>query len=116
MSYKGMMIDRVPNLAFSMGYINQSWTLKAELTCEHVCRLLAYMDRRGYRRCMPRNDDPSVTPAPLLDLASGYVQRSVDRFPKQGSRAPWRAYQNYLLDIPSQRWARVDHPALRFSA
>jgi len=115
MSYKGMMLCDVPNLAFAMGYINQSWTLKCELTCEHVCRLLRYMDRRGYRACMPRNDDPSQTRAPLFHLSSGYVTRRADRFPKQGSRVPWRAHQNYLLDIASQRWARVDHRVMTFS-
>jgi hypothetical protein len=73
------------------------------------------MDRHGYRQCVPRNPDPAVDRAPLLDLSSGYVLRSADRFPKQGARAPWRVHQNYLMDILTLRLARVDDPALVFS-
>jgi cation diffusion facilitator CzcD-associated flavoprotein CzcO len=116
MSYKGMMYSDVPNLATAFGYTNASWTLKCDLTCEYVCRLLNYMDQRGYRQCTPRNEDPSITATPWIDFTSGYVQRSIDQFPKQGSKTPWRLYQNYALDLVSLRFAAVDDGVMRFSS
>jgi len=114
LSYKGMMLSGVPNLAFAVGYTNASWTLKCDLTCEYVCRLINFMDRHGYQQCMPRNDDDSVHVAPLIDLSSSYVQRAIDRFPKQGSRAPWKLYQNYALDLLNLRFGRVDDRGMTF--
>src|SRR5262249_35866362 len=90
MGYKGMMLSGVPNYAISIGYTNASWTLKCDLTCEYVCRLLNHMDRHRYDWCTPVNHDPTVMPQPFIDFSSGYVQRSIDKFPKQGSKAPWR--------------------------
>ena len=116
MSYKGMMFSDVPNLAAAFGYTNASWTLKCDLTCEYVCRLLNYMDQHGYRQCTPHNDDPSIAATPWIDFTSGYVQRSIDRFPKQGSRAPWRLYQNYALDLMNLRYAAVDDGVMRFTS
>jgi len=115
MAYKGMMLEGVPNLAFAVGYTNASWTLKCDLTCEYVCRILQHMDAHGYTSCAPHNHDPSVRPLPFIDLSSGYVLRSVARFPKQGSRPPWRLYQNYALDILALRRGRVDDGVLQFS-
>ena len=112
--YKGMMLEGVPNLAISIGYTNASWTLKCDLTCEYVCRLLNHMDERGYRQCMPVND-PLVAPEPIIDFNSGYILRSIEEFPKQGSRRPWRLYQNYPLDILTLRYGNVDDGAMRFS-
>ncbi len=114
LSYKGMMLSDIPNLAFAVGYTNASWTLKADLTSEYVCRLINYMDRHGYRQCMPHNSDNAVHEAPLIDLSAGYVQRAIDRFPKQGSRAPWRLYQNYALDLLNLRFGRVDDSGMTF--
>ena len=116
MSYKGMMLSGVPNMAMSLGYTNASWTLKCDLTCEYVCRLLNHMDEHGYRQCTPRNRDPSVTELPFIDFSSGYVQRSIDSFPKQGSKAPWRLHQNYALDILSLRHGSIEDGAMEFSA
>jgi len=93
------MYSDVPNLASAFGYTNASWTLKCDLTCEYVCRLINYMDRHNYRQCMPHNADPAIEALPSLDFSSGYVQRSVAKMPKQGSKRPWRLYQNYALDI-----------------
>ena len=107
LSYKGMMLSGVPNLASAIGYTNASWTLKCDLTCEYVCRLINYMDRHGYRACVPHQADPSVTEVPWLDFTSGYVQRSVAKFPKQGSKRPWKLYQNYALDLLSLRFGRL---------
>ncbi len=115
MSYKGMMLSGVPNLAFTAGYTNASWTLKCDLTHDYVCRLLKHMDEHGDRQCTPRNRDPSVAELPFIDLASSYVLRSIDQFPKQGSKAPWRLYQNYPLDIVSLRFGALEDGAMEFS-
>ncbi|MCW3027897.1 MAG: flavin-binding family monooxygenase [Solirubrobacterales bacterium] len=115
MTYKGMMLSGVPNLALAFGYTNASWTLKCDLTCEYICRMLNHMAANGYEQCTPRNRDPSVTEEPFIDLTSGYVKRSIEKFPKQGSRAPWRLYQNYALDIISLRFGSVEDEAMEFS-
>lgn len=114
MSYKGLMLSDVPNLAYTIGYTNASWTLKADLTAEYVCRLLNHMRRHGYRQCVARNTDPTVTPMPLIDLASGYVQRAAETLPKQGSKMPWRLYQNYLRDLALLRYGALDDQAMVF--
>jgi monooxygenase len=114
-SYKGMMLSGVPNFAFALGYTNASWTLKCDLTCEYVCRLLNHMDEHGLTRCMVREPDPSVEQLPFIDFSSGYVLRSIDRFPKQGSRAPWRLYQNYARDIVSLKYGSLEDEAMEFS-
>ena len=115
LNYKGMMYSDIPNLAASFGYTNASWTLKCDLTCEYVCRLINYMDRHGYKQCMPHNVDPDVTELPSLDFSSGYVQRSIAKLPKQGSKRPWRLYQNYALDIVSLRFGTVNDGVMRYS-
>jgi monooxygenase len=115
LNYKGMMYSDVPNLAAAFGYTNASWTLKCDLTCEYVCRLINYMDRHGYRQCVPHNLDPTITELPSLDFSSGYVQRSVAKMPKQGSKRPWRLYQNYALDIVSLRFGKLDDGVMRYS-
>jgi len=115
MAYKGMMLSGVPNMAFTVGYTNASWTLKADLTSEYVCRLLNHMDAHGYRRSVPEVD-PAVTEQPLLDFTSGYVQRSLDRFPKQGTKEPWKLRQNYVLDIRTIRRGAIDDGAMRFES
>jgi cation diffusion facilitator CzcD-associated flavoprotein CzcO len=102
MVYKGMMLSDVPNLAFAVGYTNASWTLKADLSSLYVCRLLRHLDRRGYTTCVPRLRGRQRE-APLIDFSSGYVRRSLDQLPKQGSRAPWKLYQNYALDLLTLR-------------
>ena len=115
LNYKGMMYSDIPNLASAFGYTNASWTLKCDLTCEYVCRLINYMDRHGYRQCMPHNVDPTITELPSLDFSSGYVQRSIAKMPKQGSKRPWRLYQNYALDIVSLRFGTVNDGVMRYS-
>jgi monooxygenase len=116
LGYKGMMLSDVPNLAIALGYTNASWTLKCDLTCEYVCRLLNHMQRHGYRQCTPRNRDASQPTQPFIDLKSGYVLRSVDRFPRQGLRAPWRLHQNYPRDIAMLRYGPLEDGAMEFSA
>jgi cation diffusion facilitator CzcD-associated flavoprotein CzcO len=115
MTYKGMMCSDVPNMALAIGYTNASWTLKCDLTSEYVCRLLNFMDAKGYAVCCPRRNDPSVTEAPLIDFSSGYVLRALERLPKQGSVAPWKLYQNYALDLATLRYAPVRDRAMEFA-
>ena len=114
-TYKGMMYSDVPNLATAFGYTNASWTLKADLTSEYVCRLLNHMSRRRYTSCTPRLRDASVTQMPVLDFTSGYIQRSIASFPRQGSSKPWRVYQNYVLDLLSMRYGRVRDGVMEFA-
>jgi monooxygenase len=114
MAYKGMMLSGVPNLAFTVGYTNASWTLKADLVSEYVVRLLRYLRAHGYDMCVPVNDDPTVTERPLLDFQAGYVLRSIDEFPKAGSRAPWRLGMSYAHDVLTLRHRSVDDGAMRF--
>jgi len=106
-SYKGMMFSGIPNLAAVFGYTNASWTLKAELVCRYVCRLLNAMRHRDKTTATPQPKSAMVG-EPFLDFSSGYVRRAVDRFPRQGDRAPWRVNQNYLKDIAELRFAPVD--------
>ena len=113
--YKGMMLEGVPNLAVAVGYTNASWTLKCDLTCDWVCRLLDQMRRQGLRQATPRNLDPSVVAEPLLPLSSGYVTRSVDRFPRSGSQFPWKVHQNYLRDYRVTKLRGISDPALDLS-
>jgi len=115
LNYKGMMYSDIPNLASAFGYTNASWTLKCDLTCEYVCRLINYMDRHNYRQCMPHNSDSTVEAMPSLDFTSGYVRRSIAKLPKQGSKRPWRLYQNYALDIVSLRFGKVDDGVMQYS-
>ena len=113
--YKGMMFSGIPNLAISLGYTNASWTLKCDLICEYVCRLLNHMDENGYDQVTPRRPDSSVEIVPFIDLMSGYVLRSIDKFPKQGSRPPWRMHQNYPRDILMIRRGDLEDEGIEFS-
>jgi monooxygenase len=114
-TYKGLMLAGVPNLAFSIGYTNASWTLKCDLTCDWVCRLLNHMEERGYAQCVPEFGEAEVVPEPMIDFSSGYVQRSIHLFPKQGARVPWRLHQNYPRDVRMLRYGAIEDEALRFS-
>ncbi|MGB2712080.1 MAG: NAD(P)/FAD-dependent oxidoreductase [Conexibacter sp.] len=113
--YKGMMFSGVPNAAVTLGYTNASWTLKADLCAEYVCRLLNHMDAHGYCTVMPRSPDPSLPTHPFLDLASGYVLRSLDLLPKQGDRTPWRLHQNYARDILMLKRGPLEDDAIEFA-
>lgn len=108
LNYKGMMFSDIPNLALSFGYTNASWTLKADLTCGYVCRLLNTMRDRGARQCTPRLDGEPMEEVPFLDFTSGYVTRAMDKFPKQGSKAPWKLHQNYTRDVIALKYGSID--------
>ena len=109
-AYKGMMLSGVPNFALTVGYTNASWTLKADLVARYVCRLLTFLDAQGYQTVTPVAPDLGDRErlAPLIDLKSGYVLRSIGLLPRQGPQAPWRLYQNYLRDVRLMRRGRLD--------
>ncbi len=110
-TYKGVMLTGVPNLALALGYVNASWTLKVDLTSRWVCRLLAHMDRHGHRIAVARPPDDQRR-EPLIPLSSGYIRRSLHQLPQQGPRSPWRMHQNYLRDLVELRLRPVaDHLA-----
>jgi cation diffusion facilitator CzcD-associated flavoprotein CzcO len=115
LAYKGMMYSDMPNFAVVSGYTNASWTLKADLVCEYVCRLLNHMQKNGLRQCTPRLDDPDMERLPWVDFSSGYIQRAADKFPKQGARRPWRLHQNYAKDLMSLRYGSLRDKAMVFS-
>jgi cation diffusion facilitator CzcD-associated flavoprotein CzcO/acetyl esterase/lipase len=114
LGYKGMMFSGVPNVIYTFGYTNASWTLKADLTAGYASRLFAYMDRHGFASAVPVGG-PGIETRPFLDFSSGYVQRAAGFMPRQGSKAPWRLYQNYLLDLLTLRYRRIADGTLRFT-
>jgi cation diffusion facilitator CzcD-associated flavoprotein CzcO len=103
LAWKGMMLEGVPNLAMAVGYTNASWTLRCDLTCDAVARLLNELRARRLAAATPVNDDESIEDEPLLVLQAGYVRRAVDRLPRQGSRDPWRVRQSYLADYRAMK-------------
>ena len=114
LGYKGMMFSGVPNLAAAIGYTNASWTLKCDLVCEYVCRLLNHMSSHGYDAVVPTWSEPEMPEVPFVDLRSGYVLRSIGDFPKQAERAPWRLHQNYVKDLLTLRYGRNEFGELVF--
>jgi len=114
-AYRGSMLSGVPNFSFAIGYTNASWTLKADLTSEYVCRVLTYMDANGYTSCRPPIDPEGITREPVIDLMSGYVLRSLAELPDQGSVRPWKLRQNYPIDRYEFTRKPVDDGVLVFS-
>ncbi len=115
MNYKGMMLENLPNLVMVFGYTNASWTLKADLTAEYVCRILQYMDKQGLRQATPHNSDASVQIESFVDMKSGYLQRALNKLPKQGTKAPWKVYMNYARDLAAMRLGKVNDGVMQFS-
>jgi monooxygenase len=115
MTYKGLMFSGIPNFAMTFGYTNASWTLKADLVSEFVCRLLNYMDANGFDRVEAQHPGSSVDELPFMDFMPGYFARSMHLLPKSGSQAPWRLKQNYLFDMRMIRHGKVDEQALQFT-
>jgi len=113
LTYKALMLSDVPNFVFTIGYTNASWTLKADLVADFVCRLLSYMDAQAVRRAVaPR--DPSVGEERLITFSSGYILRALDELPRQGDREPWKLRQNYLRDVRAINRDRIDDGVLTF--
>jgi hypothetical protein len=98
-----------------MGYTNASWTLKCDLTAAYVCRLLNHMRAKGYVECRPVLNDPTVVEESMMDFTSGYVLRALDRLPRRGSKAPWKLYQNYFVDVVQLRLGSITDGAMQFS-
>ena len=113
--YKSFMLSGIPNLAFAFGYTNSSWTLKVDLVCEHLCRMLAYMDRHGFTTVTPVADDPTMQRRPMLDFPAGYITRAIEDFPQQGTSGPWTIEMDYWSDHSRLRKGPVQDAALRFS-
>jgi len=101
--YKGLMFSGMPNFAWCVGYTNASWTLRADLSTQYVCRYINHLDENGYAFGMPDPKGASGQPRPILDLTSGYVTRVADTLPQQGSNSPWTIRQNWLLDSRDMR-------------
>lgn len=115
LNYKGMMFSDVPNMAATFGYTNASWTLKADLIGQYVCRILNLMDAKAKKIVVAHNDDPNMPVERFVDFSSGYFQRVIDQLPKQGARKPWKLYQNYAKDLLALRYGNVEDGVLRFS-
>jgi monooxygenase len=115
LTYKGMMLEGVPNLALAIGYTNASWTLKCDLTFDYVCRLLNHMRATRQRQCVPVNRNATVATTPVIGLSSGYIQRSAHLLPKQGSRYPWQVHQSYLRDYRALKMSDIEDGAMAFS-
>jgi cation diffusion facilitator CzcD-associated flavoprotein CzcO len=113
-AYRGVMFSDVPNFAFTVGYTNASWTLKCDLSCQFVTKVLNYMDAHNYEVCVPRFDSNTFETEPLLDFNAGYVLRALDVLPKQGSKHPWKVYQNYVKDVMALKWSGVDDKYLEY--
>ncbi len=114
-NYKGTMFSGIPNFALAIGYTNASWTLKAELSCMYVCRLLNYMDRRKFRAAVPNFIEGTISEQPMVTLAAGYVQRALSDLPKQGTTHPWTLRNNFPRDSVALRFGKVDDGSIRFS-
>ncbi|OJJ19882.1 FAD-containing monooxygenase EthA [marine bacterium AO1-C] len=113
--YKGLMLSDIPNFIQVIGYTNISWTLKAGLACEYVCRLLNYMDKKGFNTCTPRATQHSIhTDEPLINLSAGYFTRARNKLPKQGKHDPWKLHQNYIRDLFKLRFGKLKDGVMEY--
>ena len=115
LGYKGMMFRGVPNMSFTLGYTNASWTLKCNLVAEYLCRLLNYMDKHGYDCATPMGSEPAIVDQSAFNLKSGYIQRGIDFLPKQAATRPWKFHQNYLMDLCDLRYSAIDDDTMEFT-
>jgi cation diffusion facilitator CzcD-associated flavoprotein CzcO len=106
--YKEHLLEDVPNVAWCVGYINASWTLRADLTARAVAKLLAYMDSHGYTHAYPHLGDKPMPEKPAWNINAGYVQRSGHVLPKSGTHRPWNVRHNYVLDVIDHRFDRIE--------
>ena len=114
-AYKGVMFDNVPNFAVAIGYTNAPWTLKCDLNCYFVTKVLNHMRHHGHIVCTPRFDHQNLQSEPLLDFEAGYILRAQHILPKQGSEAPWKVYQNYLKDLRALKHSSVTDDYLEYA-
>ena len=113
-SYRGVLFSDIPNFAIAVGYTNATWTLKCDLNCRYVSKILNHMAENGYKTCTPRFDSTVFDTEPLLDFDAGYIQRALEILPKQGSKAPWKVYQNYIKDTFSLKYGKVADQYLEY--
>ena len=113
-SYRGVMLSDVPNFAIAIGYTNASWTLKCDLNSKYVCRVLNYMDKNNLKTVIPKFDSKYETNEAFLNLDASYIQRSISKLPRQGSKSPWRVYQNYIYDLFSIKYSKIKGTGLKF--
>ena len=106
--YKEHMLEDIPNMAWCVGYINASWTLRADLTARSVAKLLAYMDSHGYTHAYPHLGDKPMPEKPAWNINAGYVQRAAHVLPKSGTHRPWNVRHNYVLDAIDHRFDRIE--------
>ena len=114
LAYRALMLEGMPNAAFTFGYVNASWTLKADLVSQYVCRLLNYMDQNGYTTVEPVTPSGDVQRLPFTDMSSGYFARAQHILPQRGSKGPWQIKHDYFRDINSLRRTPIATPELRF--
>ena len=114
MSYRGVMFEGIPNAAMVFGYTNSSWTLKADLIADYFCRVVNYMDDKGYDEVIPVSHDPGMAKKSFIDLTSGYISRVKDQLPKQGTKGAWKLHQNYFRDWLSLRASRITAKELQY--
>lgn len=114
MGYKAVMLEDLPNLGFTFGYTNASWTLKADITSEWICRVLTHMDATQTQCVVPVNNDSSVVHGDFLDFQSGYVKRGLHKFPKTGNKPPWKLKQLYPYDMLMLRFSTLEDGVLQF--
>ena len=113
--FRGAMFQNIPNMALAFGYTNASWTLKCDLVCEYVCRLLNHMDEINATSCTPRLTDDTVEKLDFVDFSSGYFKRGLHNLPKQGSHGPWVVNQNYKKDVKSFRKSDLNEAELEYA-
>lgn len=112
--YKGLMLSDLPNFFIFVGYTNASWTLKSDLTSEYISRMLLYLEKHNYKAVQAKVIETNLQPVPLLNLNSGYILRAANSLPNQGNKAPWRVYQNYVLDYKMLRIDAIKDKRLTF--
>jgi len=112
--YKGFMISGLPNFMVMVGYTNASWTLKTDLACRYSCRLISMLEERGDDYLVPEVVGPAPEAHPAIDLKSGYVERGIDAFPRQGGERPWRNRQSYIMDFFDAKFSKLDDGVMQF--
>lgn len=114
-AYKGMMFSGIPNLTLAFGYTNASWTLKCDLSNAYFCRLIQYMDKHNYSKCVAQLSNQDIELESFVDFNSSYILRYIETFPKQGNKEPWKLKQDYFIDFKKLKKGRVDDGVMQFS-
>jgi monooxygenase len=113
-SYKGTMVSDVPNFGLILGYTNASWTLKADLSSEYLCKLINLMDKKNCKSVIPRYKGKGKGKQIMTELESGYIDRAKDLLPYNGDKKPWKIDQHYIKDVISFRYSKMQDGHLEF--